>query len=195
MRYCRYVDFSLYMDGAVIASTPTTEEKKWSVQFHTGRYPLKSLPTMNNPLVMKSWSPYVVGAGIGMLSWFAFASADHPLGVTTAFENSAAMTARAAVPTIEHSNELWWQRTWLHSISGLRSLAASWRGLFASALAWPCLVTVLEPASPPAVRGGAMRWSVCSGCLRERWRLLQPSRCSSQSSMASGMEANLLCRS
>ena len=28
---------------------------------------------MSNPLTMKSWSPYVVGAGIGVLSWCAFA--------------------------------------------------------------------------------------------------------------------------
>jgi hypothetical protein len=38
-----------------------------------------------------SWSPYAVGVGIGMLSWFAFATADHGLGITTAFEYSAAM--------------------------------------------------------------------------------------------------------
>lgn len=39
---------------------------------------------MANPLAYHSWSPYAVGVGIGMLSWFAFASADHPIGVTTA---------------------------------------------------------------------------------------------------------------
>ena len=49
---------------------------------------------------MKSWSPYVVGAGIGVLSWFAFATADHPIGVTTAFENTAALTERAAAPAV-----------------------------------------------------------------------------------------------
>ena len=27
---------------------------------------------MANPLSMKSWSPYVAGAGIGLLSWFAW---------------------------------------------------------------------------------------------------------------------------
>jgi len=60
---------------------------------------------MANPLFQKSWSPYVVGAGIGVLSWFAFATVDHPLGITTAFEKSAALSARAVMPTIEHSNE------------------------------------------------------------------------------------------
>jgi len=60
---------------------------------------------MANPFFQKSWTPYVVGAGIGVLSWFAFATADHPLGVTTAFEKSAALSARAVMPTIEPSNE------------------------------------------------------------------------------------------
>ncbi len=58
-----------------------------------------------NLLTYKSWSPYVVGAGIGMLSWFAFVSADRPIGVTTAFEHTAALALKAAAPAVEHSNE------------------------------------------------------------------------------------------
>jgi hypothetical protein len=54
---------------------------------------------------MKSWSPYVVGAAIGVLSWFAFASADQPIGITTAFEHTAALAAKAAVPQVEETNE------------------------------------------------------------------------------------------
>lgn len=53
---------------------------------------------MRNPLVVKAWSPYLVGAGIGVLSWFAFLSADHPLGVSTAFETTAALTVRGTSP-------------------------------------------------------------------------------------------------
>ena len=60
---------------------------------------------MTNPLKMKSWSPYIAGAGIGLLSWFAFATADHPIGVTTAFENSAALMIKAATPQVEQSND------------------------------------------------------------------------------------------
>jgi len=57
-----------------------------------------------NPLAMKSWSPYLVGAGIDILSWFAFATADKPLGVSTAFEHSAALAGKA-VPEAEHRND------------------------------------------------------------------------------------------
>jgi hypothetical protein len=60
---------------------------------------------MNNPLTRKSWSPYVVGAAVGVLSWFALWSADHPLGITTAFENTAALVEKAAIPNFEQANE------------------------------------------------------------------------------------------
>lgn len=55
---------------------------------------------MRNVLSMKSWSPYVVGAGIGILSWFSFVSADHPIGITTAFEYTSALAEKAAVPEV-----------------------------------------------------------------------------------------------
>lgn len=39
----------------------------------------------------RSWSPYAVGALLGVLSWFAFATVDRGLGVTTPFESAAAL--------------------------------------------------------------------------------------------------------
>lgn len=51
-----------------------------------------------NGLRSKRWSPYAVGVGIGVLSWFAFATARHGLGITTPFESAMAMVARA-LPT------------------------------------------------------------------------------------------------
>jgi uncharacterized membrane protein YedE/YeeE len=62
---------------------------------------------MSNPFTLKSWSPYLVGAGIGVLSWFAFATADKPLGITTAFENTAALAQKAVVPGVEQTNEFY----------------------------------------------------------------------------------------
>ena len=53
---------------------------------------------MNNPLRQKAWSPYVVGIGIGLLSWFTFATADKALGITTSFENTAALIGKAPAP-------------------------------------------------------------------------------------------------
>jgi uncharacterized membrane protein YedE/YeeE len=59
---------------------------------------------MSNPLTMTSWSPYVVGAGIGVLSWFAFASADKHLAITLQYEHLAALAEKAAVPEVETTN-------------------------------------------------------------------------------------------
>src|SRR6056297_904892 len=59
---------------------------------------------MKNPLAEKSWSPFVVGAGIGVLSWFAFLTADHPLGITTAFEHSSALLAVLVAPGLQESH-------------------------------------------------------------------------------------------
>lgn len=42
-------------------------------------------------LRLEQWSPYVVGAGIGILSWFAFLLSDKPLGCSTAFARSSGM--------------------------------------------------------------------------------------------------------
>lgn len=49
-------------------------------------------------LRMKRWSPYAVGASIGILSWFAFLSVDRPIGVSTALARSAGMVAALVAP-------------------------------------------------------------------------------------------------
>jgi uncharacterized protein len=59
---------------------------------------------MDNPLTLKSWSPYIVGALIGVLSWFAFATVDRALGITTAFEYTAALSTQAAMPSVAATN-------------------------------------------------------------------------------------------
>lgn len=59
---------------------------------------------MTNPMTLKSWPPYAVGVGIGLLSWFAFATADKPLGISTAFETTAALAKKAVEPRAEVTN-------------------------------------------------------------------------------------------
>ncbi len=49
-------------------------------------------------LARPSWSPYAAGAGIGILSWFAFWSADHPLGVSSVMVRVVAAIEQAAAP-------------------------------------------------------------------------------------------------
>jgi uncharacterized membrane protein YedE/YeeE len=44
-----------------------------------------------NILRARRWSPYAVGAGIGVLSWFSFLTLDRPLGVSTGLVRLLAM--------------------------------------------------------------------------------------------------------
>lgn len=45
-------------------------------------------------LMMERWSPYVVGIGIGILSWFAFLLSDKAIGCSTAFARTSGMIER-----------------------------------------------------------------------------------------------------
>lgn len=43
------------------------------------------------------WMPYIAGAGIGVLSWFAFLLSDKPLGCSTAYARTAGMIERLVI--------------------------------------------------------------------------------------------------
>jgi len=47
-----------------------------------------------NWLSMVRWSPYMVGIGIGILSWFAFLLSDKPIGCSTAYARTSGMLER-----------------------------------------------------------------------------------------------------
>ena len=49
-------------------------------------------------------SPYLIGGGLGLLNTFAFATASRGLGVTTAFESTAALAARRVAPDAMNVN-------------------------------------------------------------------------------------------
>lgn len=57
----------------------------------------------------KSWSPYAIGAGLGVLSWFAFATADRGLGITTPFEFAAALVHAPAAYMKDHAPKIDWE--------------------------------------------------------------------------------------
>jgi uncharacterized membrane protein YedE/YeeE len=59
----------------------------------------------------KSWSPYVVGALLGVLSCFAFVTVDRGLGITTPFEHTAAIAERAAFPALAAEHDYFLEKT------------------------------------------------------------------------------------
>lgn len=91
------------------------------------------LTTIETYLSAKVWSPYLVGVGIGILSWLAFLLSNHPLGVSTAFAKSAGMIEGAVrgrkvrdKPYYQdHKPEIGWE--WL-LVAGLffGALTAAW---------------------------------------------------------------------
>jgi hypothetical protein len=57
------------------------------------------------------WTPYLAGAGIGVLSWIVFAVANNPLGITTAISQ---LSGAAAIPVIGAegvSANSYWKKT------------------------------------------------------------------------------------
>ncbi|MCX6621139.1 MAG: YeeE/YedE thiosulfate transporter family protein [Acidobacteria bacterium] len=55
-------------------------------------------------LKLRRWSPYVVGSLIGILSWFAFVTADRPIGVSTALARTAGMVESLVAPAhVQHN--------------------------------------------------------------------------------------------
>lgn len=47
-------------------------------------------------MMMDRWSPYICGAGIGVLSWLTFLLSDTPLGTSTSYARTAGMLERLA---------------------------------------------------------------------------------------------------
>jgi uncharacterized membrane protein YedE/YeeE len=61
-------------------------------------------------LGMASWSPYLAGAGIGVLSCFAFLLSDRPIGCSTAFVKARGLISKAfsqdRVKNLEYYREI-----------------------------------------------------------------------------------------
>ena len=59
---------------------------------------------MRNPLRISRWSPYLVGAGIGVLSWATFYFMNKALGTSTSFVGAAECLIGAVVPEHVEAN-------------------------------------------------------------------------------------------
>jgi uncharacterized membrane protein YedE/YeeE len=59
---------------------------------------------MTNLLQKPRWSPYAVGAGIGVLSWITFLAMGKQLGVSTTFVRVAGAVERAVAPEHVEAN-------------------------------------------------------------------------------------------
>ena len=81
-----------------------------------------------------NWSPYGVGAGIGVLSWIAFGIAKDPLGVTTAYSRVASMFAIPVIGADGVAANSYWKAMPLSLDYGVLFLIGLFFGAMVSAL-------------------------------------------------------------
>jgi uncharacterized protein len=81
------------------------------------------------------WTPYLMGAGIGVLSWIVFAVANDPLGVTSALSAVAGFAAMpfAGAATVWHNS--YWAQTVPSLSYGAIFLVGVMLGAFAASVA------------------------------------------------------------
>ena len=77
------------------------------------------------------WTPYLMGAGIGVLSWAAFAVVDDPLGITTAL---SAIAGFAAMPFVG-AEAVWHNSYWAQNLPSISYGSLFLLGVILGALA------------------------------------------------------------
>ncbi|MCW1842829.1 YeeE/YedE family protein [Prosthecomicrobium hirschii] len=81
------------------------------------------------------WTPYLVGVGIGVLSWLAFAVVNAPLGITTALSQVAGGAATPILGADAVAQNAYWKSNPFTLDYGTLFLVGTFFGGMASALA------------------------------------------------------------
>jgi hypothetical protein len=81
-----------------------------------------------------AWGPYLVGAGIGVLSWLVFVVVANPIGITTAVSQVAGGLAAPLVGAETVAKNSYWARNPLRLDYGTLFLVGTFLGALASAL-------------------------------------------------------------
>jgi uncharacterized membrane protein YedE/YeeE len=97
--------------------------------------------------VKKNWNPYVVGIGIGVLSWLAFAVVNAPVGITTALSELSGATATPILGAEWVRTNPYWAANVPRWNYGLLFLI----GVFAGSLVAALLSRTLRLETVPAV--------------------------------------------
>jgi uncharacterized protein len=83
-------------------------------------------------ILQRPWSPYIVGLGLGLLSWLTFGFMGHLLGTSTTFVRLAALFWRVVNPA--HLNNSMYYNCYLSEQSWINWQFAVLIGLFVGAL-------------------------------------------------------------
>jgi len=73
---------------------------------------MKTDPNENcdSPLLSGRWNPYLVGAGIGILSMAVFSLADKPLGISTALSQASGACAAVFMGWEQVGANAYWRK-------------------------------------------------------------------------------------
>ena len=80
------------------------------------------------------WSPYLIGAGIGVLSWIAFVVANNPLGITTALSQVSGAVASPILGAEAVAKNAYWAKNAFRLDYGALFLVGTMLGGLLSAL-------------------------------------------------------------
>ena len=95
-----------------------------------------SLTTPNQILASsRTWNPYLVGAGIGVLSWLAFAVVNQPIGVSTALSAASGACATPVLGAEAVAQNPYWAKHPFKWDYGMLFLVGIFLGSLLSALA------------------------------------------------------------
>lgn len=81
------------------------------------------------------WNPYLVGIGIGVLSWMAFAVVNQPLGISTALSSVSSVCALPTLGSEAVAHNAYWTKYPLRWDGGMLFLVGTFLGSLANVLA------------------------------------------------------------
>jgi len=81
------------------------------------------------------WNPYLVGIGIGVLSWFAFAIVNQPLGISTALSSASSVCALPIMGSEGVARNAYWAKAPFKWDGGMLFLVGTFLGSLLSVLA------------------------------------------------------------
>jgi uncharacterized protein len=81
------------------------------------------------------WNPYLVGIGIGVLSWFAFGLVNQPLGISTALSSASSVCALPIMGSEGVANNAYWAKNPFKWDGGMLFLVGTFLGSLLSVLA------------------------------------------------------------
>lgn len=90
--------------------------------------------SLGRPPAKARWNPYLVGGGIGILSWLAFAVVNQPLGISTALSSASSVCALPVLGPEGVAHNAYWTKHPLKLDGGMLFLVGTFLGSLLSVL-------------------------------------------------------------